>query len=294
MTPLVVLGIVLPFMLLFVLIVAEASSLYRLLEQVATGNTFVIVQQIRNHPLIAPWLQPLSNFAESIDLDLNAAIVASGKRVLGWIASSSGEIVRGFFAFIIKLMVLVMTLFFIYRDGEDFLGRLWSLFPLRQGIRDEISATVKRVLRGVIYGIFMTCLVQGVLGGIGFWVAGVPAPILFGAVMAVSALIPLVGTALIWVPAVLYLMMNGHVKAGIGLALWGGAVVSSIDNLIRPLFISSTAHLHLLVVALGALGGLAAWGPFGAVLGPLLLSLVPAVMRLYHLELFPDSSYADD
>jgi len=130
------------------------------------------------------------------------------------------------------------------------------------------------VLGAVMYGIVLTCLVQGTLGGLGFWVAGLPSPILFGALMAICALIPIIGTALIWLPGALYLLMHGQTMYALLLIAWGVVVVSGIDNIIRPLFISGIAKLHILIIVLGVLGGILAFGITGVVAGPVILALV--------------------
>jgi predicted PurR-regulated permease PerM len=161
------------------------------------------------------------------------------------------------------------------------LERFWSVVPFPEENRTVVVGTVKRVLSAVIYGVFLTCLVQGLLAGIGYWIFDLPSPLLFGALTAVAALIPFVGTALVWVPAVGYFLLEGEVSRGLFLFLWCFALVVPADNLIRPFFISGRGQLSLLVVALGLLGGLAAFGFVGIVIGPLVLSLFRAFLDIY-------------
>ena len=136
-----------------------------------------------------------------------------------------------------------------------------------------------------MYGIVLTCIVQGILGGIGFAIAGVPSPVFFGAVMIVCAFIPLVGTALVWVPAALYLLATDHVGKGLFLVVWGVLVISSIDNFIRPFFISGKAKIPLLVILLGVLGGLATMGFLGVIVGPLLFAVSLELARVYRTDI---------
>jgi predicted PurR-regulated permease PerM len=180
---------------------------------------------------------------------------------------------------------MVMALFYIYKDGEVLLEKFWSVVPIPDENRTVVAGTVKRVLSAIVYGIFLTCLVQGLLAGIGYWLFDLPLPLLFGALTAVAALIPVVGTALIWVPAAGYLLMGGKVSQGLLLALWCFALVVPADNLIRPFFISGRGQLSLLVVALGLLGGLAAFGFLGIILGPLILALFGAFLDIYRGQL---------
>jgi predicted PurR-regulated permease PerM len=153
--------------------------------------------------------------------------------------------------------------------------------PIPGENRNVVAVTVKRVLSAVIYGVFLTCLVQGLLAGIGYWLFDLPSPLLFGALTVVAALIPFVGTALIWVPAVGYLILEGEVSRGLFLFLWCFVLVTPSDNLIRPFFISGKGQQSLLVVALGLLGGLAAFGFVGIIVGPLVLALFRAFLDIY-------------
>jgi len=130
------------------------------------------------------------------------------------------------------------------------------------------------VLGAVMYGVILTCLAQGALGGLGFWVAGLPSPLLFGTLMAICAPIPFVGTALIWLPGAIYLLIQGQMLPGLLLIAWGVLAVSSIDNILRPLFISGKAKLPILVIVFGVLGGILAFGLSGLVAGPVVLAII--------------------
>jgi len=197
--------------------------------------------------------------------------------------------VKNFISFLVKLILTVITLFFIYKDWGHFQQEFWSIIPLKKADCDLLENTIKRILKAVIFGIVLTCLVQGVLGGIGFWFSGLPLPLLFGAIMALCALIPFVGTALVWLPAVCYLLLQGEVTKGIILLLWGLFIVGTIDNFIRPIFISSKAGTPVLLIALGALGGLVAFGPSGMVFGPVLLVLLRALYDIYKHRILPST-----
>ena len=138
---------------------------------------------------------------------------------------------------------------------------------------------VAAVTRAVVFGSLLTALVQGVLVAIGFAIVGLPSPVVFGAVAALAALIPLIGTALVWVPAVGVLFLQGRWGAALVLAVWSVAVVSSADNVVRPLFISGRAQISTLPVFLGLLGGISAFGPIGLVVGPVVVALTLALLR---------------
>lgn len=289
MTSLVVLALVVPLVGLIFTLSREAALAYQYLDSTGSGASSGVLKNFLRHPSITPWLERILPLTSSLQLDLDAMLLPAAKKGIASILNYSTGIAKNFLAFLIKLLLMLIALFFIYRDGESFMRRFWLVVALGEEFRAAIVATVARVLGAVMYGIILTCLVQGTLGGLGFWVAGLPSPFLFGLLMTVCAAIPLVGTALIWLPGALYLLMQGQTLAGVGLIAWGVLVVSSIDNIIRPLFISGKAKLPMLVIILGVLGGLVAFGITGVVAGPVILALF-----LVFFELFPVKPAASD
>lgn len=274
LTAAVVLAVILPLVGLIFTLSREAALAYHYLESATAGGSALALGNILNHPAVIPWLERVRPLTSSLSLDVDAMLLPAVKNGIAAMLNYSTGIVKNFFGFLFKLVLMVIALFFFYKDGAKFLERFWQVVAAREGLKATISETIKRVLGAVMYGIVLTCLVQGTLGGLGFWAAGLPSPILFGALMAICALIPLIGTALIWLPGALYLLMHGQTMHALLLIAWGVVVVSGIDNIIRPLFISGMAKLHILVIILGVLGGILAFGITGIVAGPVVLALV--------------------
>ncbi len=274
LTATVVLAVILPLVGLIFTLSREASLAYQYLENATVNGSTPALGNLLNHPAVIPWLERIRPLTSSLNLDLDAMLLPTVKKGIAAMLNYSTGIVKNFFGFLFKLVLMVITLFFFYKDGARFLERFWQIVAIREGLKATIIETIKRVLGAVMYGIVLTCLVQGTLGGLGFWVAGLPSPILFGALMAICALIPIIGTALIWLPGALYLLMHGQTIPALLLVAWCAVVVSGIDNIIRPLFISGIARLHILVIVLGVLGGLLAFGITGVVAGPVILALV--------------------
>lgn len=178
-----------------------------------------------------------------------------------------------------KFGITVFALFFLYRHGDSILAQFSRVATrwLGEAARGYIQA-VGVTVRAVVFGIVLTALAQGVIAGSGYWVAGVPAPALWGVITALVSLIPFVGP-IVWVGLSLSLLVTGQTHAAIGLFLWGALVVSWIDNLIRPLVISGPTRIPFLLVFLGVLGGLNAFGLIGLFLGPVLLAVSVAIWR---------------
>lgn len=274
MTVAVVLAVIIPLVGLIITVSREAALAYQYLENATADGSGLALGNLLTHPAVIPWLERIKPLTSSLNLDPDAMLLPAVKKGLATLLNYSTGILKNFFEFLFKLMLMVISLFFFYKDGAKFLERFWRVVDIREGLKTTISDTVKRVLGAVMYGIVLTCLVQGTLGGLGFKVAGLPSPILFGALMAICALIPIIGTALIWLPGALYLLMHGQTLHALLLIAWGVVAVSGIDNILRPLFISGIAKLHILIIILGVLGGILAFGITGVVAGPVILALV--------------------
>ena len=173
---------------------------------------------------------------------------------------------------------MLFILFFILRDGTVWFSRLASLLPLDAGHRKALFTRLGKVLRAVVYGCGLTAIVQGTLVAIGFAITGLSGPVVFGVLATLLALLPFGGAAVVWVPGVLYLFATGHVGLGIFLLAWGG-VVSISDNFIRPMIISRYTPVPTLLVFLGVVGGVGAFGPIGFIIGPVILVLATELLR---------------
>lgn len=291
LTAAVVLAVILPLVGLVFSLSHEAALAYQYLENASANGYSFALGDLLNHPAVAPWLEMIRPLTRSLNLDLDAMLLPAVKKGLAALLNYSTGIVRNFVGLMFKLVLMVIMLFFCYKDGARFLERFWPGVAIGERLRTKIVAMISRVLGAVMYGIVLTCLVQGALGGLGFWVAGLPSPLLFAVLMAICALIPVVGTALVWLPGALYLLMNGQTMSALLLTAWCVVAVSSIDNVIRPLFISGIARLHMLVIILGVLGGLLAFGITGVVAGPLILALAIVFFDESRKEpLHPESS----
>lgn len=178
-----------------------------------------------------------------------------------------------------KMALAVLTVLFVYRDGESLLDQVRRVLHRFVGMRaDGYLAAIGSTTTAVLYGLVLTALAQGTLAGLGYWAAGIRAPALLGAFTALVALIPF-GAPLIWGALGIWLLVTGKTLAGIGLLLWGALAVSWIDNLIRPLVISSASQIPFLLVLFGVLGGLGAFGLVGMFIGPVIVAVLMAVWR---------------
>ena len=270
----VVLTIIVPLSGLIYLLSLEIPATYAALERLASGGARDFLDGIMKHHAVAPWLARLQPYLGEVDLTVTDSLFPAAKQGLTLLLGYTTGFLKNSVALLFRVAVMIVILTFVYRDGERFRDRLRSLTPLTDQEWDLLTDTVERVINAVLFGVFFTCVVQGTLGGIGFWFTGLPTPILFGVLMTACAIIPAVGTALVWLPGALALFLQGETVYGIVMLGWGAGVVGSIDNVIRPIFISGRGHIPLLVAGLGGLGGLISFGLIGIVTGPILLSLL--------------------
>lgn len=188
---------------------------------------------------------------------------------------------RGTVSFFFLLFVMLYSMFFFLRDGDAMLARVLSYLPLSEEEQSQLLERFVSVARATIRGTLVISAVQGGLAGVAFAVAGIGAAAFWGTVMAVLSLIPGIGTALVWVPAVIYLYATGEQVAAIGLAAWCTVVVGTVDNLLRPRLVGRDTRMPDLLIFLSTLGGLVAFGAVGILVGPLVAALFLTVWEIY-------------
>lgn len=206
--------------------------------------------------------------------------VLDPKVIGGWVQSYGGivsgrlvDLAGAVAQNVLSVTITLITLFCFYLDGERLVEHGRRMAPVfLPYASDDFVERVGASIRAVVFGLLGTALVQGTLAGIGFAVAGVGVPVALGALTALCSFLP-VGTVLVWVPAAAWLAVSGETLPALGLSLWGGLVVSTADNWLRPLLISGSAQIPFLLVFFGVLGGLSAFGILGLFLGPVLLSV---------------------
>lgn len=280
MTLLVVLVFVLPMAGLVALLAGEAADAYKFLEAAGADRGVTALEGLAVHPSLTPWIDRAGLLLRPLGIDVTASLLPAARQAVASLLGFATGVAKNVFISILYLIVMLAVLFFIYKDGGRLEREFWDVMPLRDHDKSVLKEKLSRVLKAGIIGIFGTCLVQGLLGSIGFWIAGIRSPVLFGSLMAVAALIPFVGTALVWLPGAIYLFLAGKTAKGIFLLIWGVVAIGSADNIIRPLLIGGKGKMPVFVMALGAIGGLAAFGLVGVVVGPVLLSLFLSLFEI--------------
>jgi predicted PurR-regulated permease PerM len=235
-----------------------------------------ITSFIANRPALASRIE---DFTASIDINNAARSVAA--YVGGNLAGLLGHSVR----IITQLVVMLFLLFFLLRDRTLALASLRSLLPLREDESSELLTRVGDTILATALGRLTIAAIQGVLAGLAFWVLGVPGVILWAFTLTVCAMIPGFGSFLVWGPVAIYLGLTGHWGKAALLAIWGAVIVSTIDNILYPILVGSHMRAHTATILLSILGGIAAFGPIGIVLGPVLFTLASTFLDIWHMRI---------
>ncbi len=275
MTILLTAAFVLPLLWVGLLLRGELANFYTSAASVLSRGELRLPEVIADIPLFGSWLQ---NLVDEFARD-PAAIRG---QVAGWVEARAAEslnVVGGVGRNAAKLGFALITVFFLYRDGEQVLAQAQLVLHRFLGARvDPYLAAVGTMTTAVVWGLLLTALAQGLVAGVGYWWFGLDAPVLLGAVTAAIALIPF-GTPFVWGSIGAWLVAHGDLFNGIGLLLYGTLIVSWVDNLVRPLVISNATRISFLLVMFGVLGGLAAFGLVGLFIGPVILAVLMAVWR---------------
>ena len=239
-----------------------------------------ILLQAENYPVIGP----VARFArEELQVsagDIQDWVTRAAEAALRHVGALGSGIVLGALGTLIGFFFMLFLLFFFLRDGASMFSRLKRLIPVPEEHREQLFDHLASVTRGVFYGTGLTAVVQGVLVGIGFAIAGLPSPVVFGVLAAVLALLPAGGAAIVWIPALLYLAAARHWPMAIFMLVWG-TIVSTSDNILRPILVARYAPVSAFTVLVGVVGGIAAFGTIGIVVGPVFLALVEAILRYF-------------
>jgi len=217
-------------------------------------------------------------------LDLRGALMRGLEQISRFLLSWGAQILSNIISFFAEAVVAFFTLFFLFREGRSMRERAASFLPLRAGQVDRLFTGISDSIIANVYGCLAVGAAQGSLLGLAFWVLRLPSPVLWGLVTALFSLIPIVGSAAVWGPTVIVLMIAGHWWKGLILLGWGAAVVGQIDGLVRPYVISERAKMNTLLVFFALLGGVKAFGVMGLFIGPVVLSVTLVVLEMLREE----------
>jgi predicted PurR-regulated permease PerM len=270
--------ILLPLSALSIDFVAQISALLQRLQKSAAQLDIKSLSDLQQFPLIARinvWLEAHSGISAE---QIQSWLVSGTREVLRVAASMGGGFFWGALGSLIGFAIMLFLLFFFLRDGDAMLVRVRRLIPLDEVRKERLFRQLSGVTRAIVVGTSVTALLQGVLVGIGFTIAGLPSPVVFGVLAALLSMLPVGGAAFVWGPAVIWLFVDGRWGFGMFMLAWG-LLLGGLDSILRPLLISGRARISALAVFIGVLGGIPAFGAIGLIAGPVVLSLALALIE---------------
>ena len=247
------------------------------------------VDALAPHGRISGMIQSLAARLGIDAVRVRAAAQEQIDLLTGSLAGRTLGLISGLGGWLLQAGVALFTLYYLLRDGDRVVAAITWLLPLRAEDTEHLVARALEVTHATVYGNVAVAVAQGTLGGLAFWAVGLPNAALWGTVMGVLALLPAIGAFLVWMPAGIFLMIDGEILRGIILLAFGALVISTIDNLLRTILVSGRAQLHPLIVFFSVLGGLVVFGATGIFIGPVLFVLSIAVLEMARLALEPDT-----
>jgi predicted PurR-regulated permease PerM len=280
-TIVVTLAVVIPSLVISSVFTHEAAgALDRVTHFVQAGGIEHWGERLRELAWIPLW-QWLNPWVDTTAIDLRGILLRALNAGANFLVEQMTIGAASLLLIAVKFLLMLLTLFFVFRDGEAFYNWVRTTLPFAASQQDRVFSRLEQTVNAVTYGIGITAVVQGLLAGSAYWVLGVPFPAFWGLLTGIVAPIPLGGTGLVWVPAGIYLILAESWVRGVILLAWGALVVSTIDNVLKAYLISGRTQLPPLILFFAILGGLRAYGVLGVFAGPLLLALVMTGVTLY-------------
>jgi predicted PurR-regulated permease PerM len=274
-TALIILAVLIPITVVVVLVVERIAAVVgRVPELIAWVDA---PDGLQGYVADKPFLQRLK------PSDLGGQIQSA----VTWVGGAIPRLVSSVLEIALAFFLTMVSTYYLLRDGQWALTRIERALPLEPRHTRAIIAEFELVGRAVIFGTLGTAMIQGLLAGLAYWALSVPEPLLFGALTAVVAVIPVVGSAGVWLPIAIWLLTTGATTRGLALLGFGMLVVSTVDNILRPILSKEGLQFHPLLIFLALFGGIAAYGASGLYLGPLFVALFVALARIYEREVAP-------
>lgn len=233
----------------------------------------------------------LAAFPQLADMDFETILNNAAAVISEAIGDQATTVIANVGLTILHFVLMLFSMFFFFRDGDRIIAALKRITPLMPEQVADMYGRLHLIIEGTMYGEVVVAVIQGTLGGILFALFGISSPVFWGAVMAFLAFIPILGPFLIYIPAGIFLFFGGSPVKGIALIAIGVAVISQIDNVLRPLLFKGRTRMHTLLLFFAILGGLYLFGLIGIVMGPLIAAVFVSLLRVFEVRLHPDDTH---
>jgi predicted PurR-regulated permease PerM len=277
--------VVVPLVVMGVMLVREAGvAEHEIRAWISGGGLQRLPEELATIPIIGGWLKSALAGSATPAFSLEQSVMTGVKELSQFLIGGMGGLLKNTFALIMNFFMMLLILFFLFKDGQQWLSVLYELIPMEESHKSKILVRLDQTIRAVVKGVLVTAIVQGLLAGMAYLALGVPFPMGLTALTIVLAPIPFGGTGLVWLPVALYLFWVGMAGKALAMLAWGIGVVSMVDQFLRPWLIGQDVQIPVLLLVLSVLGGLALYGLLGLFIGPILVSLLMAAVQIYREE----------
>jgi predicted PurR-regulated permease PerM len=272
---------VLPLVLLAIALSRELTDLYQTLTMKSAAGGGIAQLLLHYAQVATEWIRQRIGLPP---IDIRGVTLRYVGQASAAIVQFGAGAIANFFKLLVDAAITFLLLFFLFRDGRSGLKRVTSTLPMSDERASELLRRIGSTVTATFYGGLAVAAIQGTLAGLAFYVLGLQSAVLWGFVTAIASLLPVVGSATVWVPMSVVLLASGHWLKAVLLLGWGFGVVGLVDNLVRPLIVRAGTQLHMVFIFLSLLGGLSAFGMLGLFLGPVILSVTGAVIGMLRDE----------
>ncbi|MBM4325152.1 MAG: AI-2E family transporter [Deltaproteobacteria bacterium] len=282
MTLFTFLVIVLPVSLLMISLANEVIDFYHHLdEMIKTGQLQSSLSRMGELPLLKGVIERLKRYVDLSSVDPLNFLLKNVQQISVFLFNQTSNLLKGVSTFVAGFFFALLSLYYLFKDGDRLLAWIKEIVPLPAKESEMIIERFKAMISATLYGGILIAILQGILGGVSFWILGISSPVFWGTTMAFLSFIPMGGTALIWGPAALFLFLQGTFLKGIILLGLGILLIGMVDNLLRPFLVSTKTKIHPLLLFFSVLGGIQAFGIIGLVGGPLIVTLFLTLVEIY-------------
>ncbi len=281
---LVIIVTIVPLAIFVLLLTGEAFDTYQVIQMKIESGVFDKYLQWEDGGIFYDLKKNVEPVVDLDNIDIKKNIIEIAKSLSTFLVSQTANLVKGISGIVLSLIVMLFTMYYFFKDGDKLVKKFGSLSPLPSVYEEELFRKITSMVKAVIFGVFLTAIAQGLIGGIGFAIAGISNPVFWGTAIAFFSLVPVVGTAIIWVPAAIILAILGSWGAALFLLLWGVFAIGIVDNVLRPFLIGGKAHTYPLMTFLVILGGVMMMGLKGVIIGPLVLVILMSFLHIYEAE----------
>lgn len=280
----VILLTVVPLTLFVVLMAGEAVDTYQAVQVKVNSGVFDKYLQWQNGGVFFDLNEKVKTVIDLEKIDIKKTVLDVAQSLSTYLVAQVATLISGISNFFVNVFILLFSMFYFFKDGKRIVEKIKAASPLPSLHETELFDKIAAMSKAIMVGVFLTAILQGIVGGIGFVIAGISNPIFWGAAIALFSLVPLFGTAVIWVPAGIILAIMGQYGPALFIFIWGAFVIGLVDNFARPYLIGGKANTHPLLTFFVIIGGIWTMGLQGVIIGPLILMFLMSFFHIYEAE----------